>query len=206
VIIFLKSILYAAQGFALVAAIYNWKNNKHTTQKYFLHLMIFIALTEITANITRIYFDLNNSGIYNLYIIVSFIFFFYWFYQILEHKKLVTVLSALFILLIPFSLYQENFTSSFLDIVTYSGSIITITLSFLYLRQLLSKDEIIVFSTLSPFWISSGLLIFYSGFIPMLFLQDLYGFNRVTFQFVMTILNITLYGCFTKAFLCRLKK
>ncbi len=205
-ILFLKIILYAAQGTALAAAIYKWNENKNTNQKYFLHLMVVVASVEIIANILRLYAGINNNILYNPFIVFSFIFYFYWYYKILKQKKVVLILSSIFIVLVPISMYFEDFRYTFLDISTYFGSMCVIIFSFMYLTQLLRLNEIINFSKSQPFWISSGLLIFYIGFIPLLFVQNNYSPNRIPFQLVITVLNVTLYGCFAKAFLCPLKK
>lgn len=205
-IILLKTILYLAQGTALWASIVRYKFNKTSTQRYFLHFMIFVAIIEISANLARVYTSLGNSFVYNIYIISSFYFFFYWFYTILKQKVIVFFVVSCYTIALFVSLYLESFFNSMLSITLYSGTIGILILSTAYYYSLLQGKEVINFVKLQPFWIATGLLIFYIGFLPVQFLQGLGDFDKINYQFVIMILNILLYGCFVIALLCPLKK
>ncbi len=205
-ILFLKIILYTAQGAALLAAIAKWNENKHSSQRYFLHFMIFVAVVEIAANLSRMYTSLGNSYIYNIYIIVSFLFFFYWFYAILKYKKVFYWILGIYFISVGISISLESFVNEMLHITLYMGTLLILFLTSLYYRSLLEKKEVVDFLKLQPFWIATGLLIFYIGLLPVQFLQGFKDFDRINYQFIMMVLNIFLYGCFAIAFLCPQKK
>ena len=205
-ILLLKIILYTAQGIALWAAIVRWNENKHSAQRYFLHFMVFVAVVEISANLSRIYTNLGHSYIYNVYIIVSFLFFFSWFYTIVKPKKMFYWIFGIYAIAIIISVSTESFTKNLLHITLYVGTLLILFLATMYFKSLLEKKEVVHFHKLQPFWIATGLLIFYVGFLPVQFLRGLEGFDRVNFQFIMMVLNIFLYGCFVIAFLCPQKK
>lgn len=205
-ILFLKIILYTAQGIALWVAILNWNENKNTNQRYFLHFMIFVVLIEIAANLFRIYTTLGNSFVYNIFIISSFFFFFYWFFLILKKKKIVIWLVSIYVIFLIASLFLEPFFDSMLNITLYAGTLLILILTIMYYNNLLKKPEVVDFLNLQPFWIATGLFIFYIGFMPVQFIDLIDDFNPVSYQFVMVILNIILYGCISKALLCPQKQ
>lgn len=205
-IVILKTILYLAQGKALWASFSHRKENKNTTQQYFLFFMVFVVIIEITANLIRMYSPWKNSFVYNLYIILSFYFFFYWFYTILTKKILSWILIGIYTGGMIYSLVNESFTQTMLSGTLYIGTFIILIFSIRYYSQLLHRIEVLNYLKLQPFWITTGLLIFYLGLLPLQYLLHLDIFNKTIYQFVIMILNVIMYGCFTIAFLCPIKK
>ena len=197
----LKIILYLAQGLALWACIAAWSKSRNTSEHYFLPFLLFVALGELTANLLYKQFDWINHVVYNTYDIVSFLFYIIWFYTILKSKKLVLIFGILYVIILGISLYLEPYTSVFLNINLYGGTIILLTLVFLFYASLLQKSKVIDFLRLPSFWIATGILIFHIGYLPIHFLTNIkgaYDYDQV--QFIIMILNILMYGCIAKAF------
>lgn len=205
-ILLLKIILYTAQGAALWAAIAKWSHNKNSTQGYFLHFLVFVAVVELMANLSRMFTNYGNSYVYNIYIIVSFLFFFYWFFRVLQNKRVFYWVLFIYFVSVIISISVESFTDEMYHTTLYVGTLLILFLAVLYYWALLEKQEAVNFLRLQPFWITTGLLIFYIGFLPIQFLQGLGDFNRINYQFIMMVLNIFLYGCITIALLCPQRK
>lgn len=205
-IFLLKTILYIAQGMALWASFTRRKENKNSTQQYFLFFMVFAILIEIIANLIRIYSPWKNSFVYNIYIILSFYFFFYWFYTILSKKKISVLLIGLFTVGMIYSIATESFSKTMLSGTLYTGTGIILIFSVMYYSQLLHRIEVLNYLKLQPFWITTGLLIFYLGLLPLQYLLHQEFFDKTVYQFVIMVLNVIMYGCFTIAFLCPIKK
>lgn len=205
-IFILKTILYLAQGAALWAAFSRRKENNTSHQRYFVYFMVFVVLIEIVANLIRMYSPWKNSFVYNIYIVFSFYFFFYWFYSILSKKKVSALLIGIYTLGMIYSVATESFTQTMLSGTLYTGTSITLIFSIMYYSQLLHRIEVLNYLKLQPFWITTGLLVFYLGLLPLQYLLHQEFFDKTVYQFVIMVLNVIMYGCFTIAFLCPIKK
>lgn len=204
-IVILKIILYIAQGSALWASIFRWKNNRNTAQHYFLHFMIFIAIVEIMANMGRFSELWSNKLVYAYFVLCSFYFYFHWFYQTLIKKKLVLILLGLHTIIVLWGIFTGSFIDNMLGLVFYSGMISVIVLSVANFTELLQKKESTNFVKMQSFWITTGLLIYNLGFFPLLLLLNFDDFDQVVFQFANMVLNIILYSSITVALLCPIK-
>jgi len=203
--IILKTLLFIAEAFALIVAIWRFPYNKDGKQKHFLHFLIFVMGVEITANLFRVWGQVSNIPVYNVYIIISFLFYFYWFYTHLGQKLIFTVLSLGFLGITATGIIQEGFLSSIINNAVFYGGASLLLLSVWYFIHLLRKEEAIHFLKMQPFWITTGLLIFHLAFLPLNFMLDVQGFNKTYFQHIMTVINIFLYGSIAKGLLCPLK-
>ena len=204
-ILFLKIILYGVQSFAFVTAVYRHRANREGLQRHFAYYLGFVLLIEATANTMRIGFNLSNLPVYNLFTVVSFLFFFYWFYTQLR-KTFVLWFSSGFMIITLYNLVTVHPLKEFLYLTLYSGAVLVLIFTIAYFYRLLNAEESIHFYKIQAFWICTGLLIYYIGILPLMALLEFPGFNRVHFQFAIMILNIFQYALNSKGLLCPQKK
>lgn len=198
----LSVILWFFQGAAFLAAILYWNKYKTTTQRYFVYFLAYVVVHE-----TMGYFvGSNNLYIYNVYIILSFAFYLFWFYLILKHKRMIIALSIVFFISVCIAVLFENFWNDLWKIPSITGTIIVLINSTLFYRSLLNKAEVVDYQKSQEFWIVTGLLIFYIAFLPILMFWRFIDNTSLPFRIIITVLNIILSGCFIMSFLCLRKK
>jgi len=191
------------QTAALVAAVYFWKSYKHTTQRYFLWFMIYVVCHEITGYFFIKILKSSNDFIYNIYTLISFGFYFYWFHLILRSKKwLVYCLTFIFLSFFCFDIITKNFTTYLYTYPIIVGAIAILILTTSYFIELISDDRVVNFIKAQRFWIVAGLLFFYIGLIPLLLFHEYLDYSSNQYGFIISSLNLVLYGCFIKGFLC----
>jgi hypothetical protein len=152
----------------------------------------------------------QNLWLYNAFLIIYYTFYSYFFSHFLQPalKKVITVSC---ILLIAFSLINlffiqgPNFFNSY---TMAAASILMLTMSILYLKQLLNENKVIKLSRDSLFWISIGILIFHLGALPYFSLLNYLNKNFLSLSYslllIIKVLNIVMYLLFSVSFLCRI--
>ncbi|MEM7087356.1 MAG: hypothetical protein AAF489_14305 [Bacteroidota bacterium] len=198
----LDLIIYVALVAALVAAIWHWPLYKHSTQRWFLFFLIYVAVQEAVAIILPLY-GIYNPVVYNIYIIVSFSFYLFWFSLVLRNRKIPYLFLLLFLISVPFSIYFEDIFWEELLLSSFTvGVILVLFCAALYFLELLGESRIVNLHRSQRFWIIAGLLIFNIGFLPLLFLGSILDPYGLAHRIVLTILNVILYGTYTIGFLC----
>jgi hypothetical protein len=173
----LLTVLTEAWGFLLYFHIYPGKSNEWVYNCYLPLEMAFKCV--VLAKIMKIY------GIKSGWFTAGYaVFFLIWIY--------------------------ESFQSGFMrysGMANMSGSIMIIICCCLFYYQLLRATEYVDLPHYPPFWIVSGLFIFYFGstglnsFIVQL--QRIYASTGIPIRFIiMVVLNFILYTCWSYAFLC----
>ncbi|QHI37506.1 hypothetical protein IMCC3317_28850 [Kordia antarctica] len=202
-------VLYCIRNFsilaALVAAIWFWPHYKNSSLRFFLHYLTYSFFTELLAYIIITQFDISNFILFNIYMIVSFLFYLYWFQLVLKNKMLVYILTVFFISCAGYSIAMEPGNDQLFHVAFFSGVICIIMLTLYYFIKALRNEQIISFHKDSKFWIVTGLFLFHLGFLPILLLQKELADFDTSYHAAVTFLNMVLYGCYIKAFVC-LKK
>ena len=187
------------------------------TQKYWVWFVPFLALT--VAVETYSYFLVQTSTvpvdvqwIYNQFLIVYTLFHLYIFSKIinLPITKAIVVTMALVSLGIYCWEWSDIGFSVFFSITnTFFGGCI-ISLSLLYYYSLFKSEENYRLFEIPAFWFVTGCLIFYASttgvnafFNELITISKLYHFP-IRFV-IMNLLNIIMYSCWIKAFLCLVK-
>lgn len=183
---------------ALIVAILNWKKYKNSSERYFLFFLIYVVFNEVVGS----FIGSKNLYIYNIFTILTISFYLFWFYQILKNKRLIKGLSLVFLLTIGYSIIKERFWTDLWTIPFIPNSIIIIICATLFFNNFLNSEKAINYTGSQQFWIVTGILIFYIGFLPMALTWDMIDRNALPFRLVLTILNLILYGSFIKSFLC----
>lgn len=202
---------------SIVGTIYFYKY-RHTVLKYFLILLWYITLTEfsgwyISANRIEslLFFDQNgtlyNLWMYNLLRIFTFSTIFYIYMKSINTKKYKQLIKIFLITYLILVVINWSFIQSFIfemsEIPKIIGSLfVTITVIF-YFIELLKSEKIITFHRVLLFWISTGILLYYSGSIPFALKWNGYmlipGIHKIFL--INTILALTMYLTFTFGFI-----
>ena len=202
---------------SIVGTIYFYKY-RHTVLKYFLILLWYITLTEfsgwyISANRIEslLFFDQNgtkyNLWMYNLLRIFTFSTIFYIYIKSINTKRYKQLIKIFLITYLILVVINWSFIQSFIfemsEIPKIIGSLfVTITVIF-YFIELLKSEKIITFHRVLLFWISTGILLYYSGSIPFALKWNGYmlipGIHKIFL--INTILALTMYLTFTFGFI-----
>lgn len=214
---FLHSVRYSELIAAITGTVFFYKY-KNTSLRYFLYLLWYITLTEFAAWFSfkyaikaLIFFDKNGVGfnwwMYNLLRFITFNTLFFVYYKYLKtssYKKWIKIFSIVYIIvsIVNWSFIQ-NFAFSNSELPRIIGSVFLIISVLFYFVELLRSDKIVIFHKLILFWISVGLLLFYTGTIPFFLKINDYalisGIHRLFL--IVYILAIIMYLTFTFGFI-----
>ncbi len=152
----------------------------------------------------------SNQWLYNLSIPVEYGFSFWIFYRFVDLRK--SKIIFLFAYLIFGATYLITLINSkginvFFDKADTTGSVLIICLCMIYYYTLFQQVEYINILKDPTFWFVSGNFIFYTTSISVdAFFEKLVELrvnNSVSLRYIiMNILNIILYGCWIKSFIC----
>lgn len=194
------------QVVAFLLAVWFYPCYKKTTEKIFVFFLGYTLLTELVGLYTAYVLKVNFTINHNVFIIVSFLVYFYWFYKILiskQQKKLVVVLSGVFLIVGIYNFVTQKHTN-FHAITFIIGALGNIITSLLFFTQLLNDKLQIEVKHNLKFWIATGLLLFNVGMVPlMVFSEEFNAYNKLRIA-ILVVLNIILYTCYSLGFiLCK---
>jgi signal transduction histidine kinase len=86
------------------------------------------------------------------------------------------------------------------------GAIGILMLTFFHFYQLLNGDEVLNVKYKLSFWISTALLLFYLGSIPLILLSKYMDIRALSCNIILLSLNIILNGCYIIGFIWTKKK
>ncbi|MAL58524.1 MAG: hypothetical protein CMC14_00600 [Flavobacteriaceae bacterium] len=187
---------------ALIALV-TYAKYRHSKEKYFLIFLWYTLLIDALGAILGDIFYVNNNGVYNAYTISSMLFYFYWYHSILKRKvfkKTVIVFSILFGVIAFLSLCFENW-NVYHSYTFVTGALFLMVLTLFHFHQLLNSDEVLIVKYKLSFWISTALLLFYVGMIPLFFLAKYTNIMGLSYKIILLSLNVILYGCYMTGFL-----
>lgn len=205
-VVVIKIILYLTQVIALIVAIKHWNVYRSSSQNYFMHFMYYVVFHETLSIILRYVLGYKTEMLNNIYTIISFLFFYWWFYKILKAKKIILWMAFLFLISITISIINEHFLEKLWKTPLITGTFSILILVSLLFSEMLKNNEIINYFKSQRFWFATGLLIFYIGFLPVLFFQNVINTKSAHYGLIMTFLNVMLYGSFIIGFLCQPKQ
>ena len=203
----ISDLIYIGHLWEFVAAFLagiNYKKFKGSKEKYFLHFLWFTLIIDLIGDILGDFYEVENYFIYNLYMLVSFPFFYYWYFSILQkriHKTYVIMFSSVFLLTAFWNLIDQSW-EVYHKYTFVTGALFTLTCAIFHFWQLLNSDEVLEVKYKLSFWISTGLLLFNMGMIPFMLLSEYFDFSSNAYYFFVIIgLNLILYGCYSLGFL-----
>lgn len=210
-------------GLALIIAIINYHKYYDTSLKYFPIFLLYTFINEtlgglIHANndfslhISEFYLD-NNWLIFNVYDIVVHLYLFYIFWESIKNnksKKFILYGSALYILISIINPFFQNFMLHPQNYAyVFAGTILICSIILYFLnRKSLSKPLFGDKDILS--WIGAGLLIFYTGYLPIEVIRYYSSLNQIKdpssyLKEIHFCLIIIMYVCFIVGFI-RMKR
>lgn len=180
--------------------------------RFFPLYLFLVCLTEISAIYIRKVLLTSNLPLYNVFILVECfsvsIFFYYLIKKYVNRLKWLLIWLALFLVCYGVEMVSSHYSSFVFK--TASLMSFVFVLAGLYFYYLMLKDEkFIKLSTYSPFWWVNGALIFYFGstatniFFDYLVTDQVSKFTHSIRYIIFNILNVSLYCCWSYAFICR---
>ncbi|MGB1451522.1 MAG: hypothetical protein ACPG7E_07420, partial [Marinirhabdus sp.] len=152
--------------------------------------------------------EINGNWIYNTFMFFSFLFYFYWYYRIFKNKlfKTLVVLFAISFVTVAIAHWLLPGWESFHMYTYLTGAVLLFMSTLLHFYELLYKEELFVIKHKLGFWISTGLLLFYIGLIPLTIFRGGLNTEGLAYNLLLVGLNLILYGCYTIGFLWLKKK
>ncbi|MEL6810923.1 MAG: hypothetical protein AAFP76_06270 [Bacteroidota bacterium] len=194
----------------LVAAIFatiHFEKYARSNEKYFLYFLWFTFIMDATGIMLNEFTTIETTVWYNVFTPIVLLFYFYWYYSILKSKsfKQMAILSAtLFIGMTVLTYIFPKLSGQGYAFVI--GVIGLLVLTFFHFYQLLRGDEVLVVKYKLSFWISTALLLFYIGILPLMLLAKYIEINGSNYNIILVSLNVILYGCYIIGFIWTKKK
>lgn len=170
---------------------------------FLLELSVFLFKQEVG-------YEGNTLPQYNFFILVEFMFYAYFFKQIVRNIYLLKVIN-LFLLMFPvlwyiFSFYSFNILQWSSYAFVFGGTFI-IFFALIYCYEKLTSDETTSLFNEGEFWIAIGLIVYYTCVVPYMgmfhYLTENYEKLAVKLKSLNLITNIIMYLLFAYAFLCK---
>ena len=204
----------------------NYKVNKPT--RYFTYFLLFTVLVEVIGSYAAIayfsdykYFGFvkgtlfeENYWLYNSYTIISsfvYVSFFKMHLENANHRKILTILLILFVVGMVFeSVFSETFFVSYSAYGEMIGTLLILLSISLYYYQLLTGDEILIFNTSLPFYISIGAILLHLVLTPIFIYSKYFDAESPEFvelyKRILLFTNLLVYLLYSFGFIICLKK
>lgn len=188
------------QLLACLAAIYKWKSIRKTPLWIFLPFLIYSFLNEVTTTAFYSFTSINFRYLYNIYCIVSFFVYLYWFDRILKLKLWKWIVTLVFLGAVVYDVITSDSLKQLIKTALLVQAIILLIFSVIYFVRLLNKEEVVHYQLIPEFWIILGLLVFHIAFVPLFLLTGL-GYNiQKAYSIAINILNYILYSSYILGF------
>ena len=198
----LEIIIRSLIGIALLITLVRFKQIKRGSQRYFILYLVGIILLETFAELCFKQWG-NNVIVYNIVDVFMAYFFIYWLSKILINLRWVYILSLILTLNLILSLIFENWIEDFNVLFLFTATLVMIVLVFRFYIEFLKSDELIEFKTNPQFWATTGILIFYLGYLPIqVYISKIDGSLTQMMYTTIGYLNIPLYGFIIVALVC----
>ncbi len=200
----------------LVLALFRYKKYYETPLQYLPILLLYTLLNEILGLliVNYDYFDLSfeltyrnfNVVIYSIYNVIFFLYFYYLYSNYAEnknYKKQILIASALFCITAVVNVFLQDITTEH-QILTYlfGGSLLVyFSVSYIFKKSIKTPENDILS------WISYGLIIFFTGYLPIKIIRH-FKIESIDYMLIWRthmLLILAMYSCFIIGFI-RLRK
>lgn len=195
---------------AIASSLVFFQKNKVSKFWYFFPFFLFAAFGVEYTGIGMAYKGESNTTLYNIFTVIEFVFYFWMFSYFIHNTAVKAILRHLlwvYPLLFLINKCYIQTGEQFHTITASLGSILIILCTVYYFYELFKAKKVIDLLHEPAFWISSGLLFFYSCVFPLNSLSSVVEKFSTTAMHNLLILlswvNILLYSSFIVAFLCR---
>ena len=166
----------------LIFSIWRYPKYFDTALRFIPILYLYTFLNELLGYLTKsnehialIFSDLaDNSIIYNLYTIISYLYYYYIFWSFSTDKtfrKNIVYGTIIFLVSCIINVFLQSFASDFQTLTYLVGGCILLYCAISYLWSFVSQNIAFRFKQNILFWISLGLTIFYIGYLPIKILK-----------------------------------
>lgn len=200
---------------AVLATVFYYKY-KNLGFKHMLWILWLIVIVELLAKYHKelgLYYVGEdglkyNSFLYNLLYLIVYPLFYLIYYKTLETKKYKNTIKIFFVIFLIVTavnwIFIQDILTSWSKYPNVVGSLfLTICIIFFFI-ELLQSEKIIKFQRSVPFWVSVGLLIYYTSTIPFSVVADslaIGGEAQKKLFLINYILSITMYLIFSFGFI-----
>ncbi len=175
---------------------------------FIIYLLITVIVEDWAYYIAHYARHLSNHWLYNIFLVIYASFHLWVFSKIINLPNINKICLSLLVVIGGFYVWEWNnqgLENLFYRSNTVFGISVTL-LSIYYYYSLFKQDTYIEILKDPAFWFVTGCLIFYatSTGVNAFFLQILNGNHKIRY-FVLTFLNLFMYSCWMKSFLCLYK-
>ena len=214
---FLEYAYLAVYAVTLGVALWRYPRYFDTVFKYFPILLMYTFITELAGNIIKAYneydlvltdlLDYNNWVIYNIYDIIFFLYFFYVFHSTIKnesYKKKILIGAIIYSITAVINPFIADFMSQFQMISYVVGALVLLMSIVMYYSYLKSVTGHWFIQSNLLCWLSLGMLIFFAGYLPVIFLGHSELVSRENYWILRRLhllLIPAMYTCFTIGFI-----
>lgn len=201
---------------ALVLSIARYPRYFNSVLKYLPILFTYTLLSELLGMLVRDVDDIQliyrkefynyNTVIFNIFDIIFYLYFFYVFYELLSsttQKAIIKYGGVVFLIVCLINLWFQDFYTAPQNYAIIFGSLILLFCTLSYLKDLISKVPSSHLIGTLLFWISIGLIIFYSCYPITMYLLSFhydvyinYGLSNLHYATI-----AAMYTCFIIGFM-----
>lgn len=205
---FVKILLILYFLSVLIYTYHYFKKSFDIKLRYFIGYLFFMLLFELIAQLVKYTLKFDNVLVYNILTFLEFncllLFLSGLLYFVSTKKVLVALIitfNVIYVLSTIYYIVLRNYLQIYNGIASISGSFIVTIAIFLFFKDFINSDKISNFKKSLSFWISSGLLIYYLGTIPitsiMNYMQSINDKAEVHFLFnIQYVLVALMYSIF----------
>ncbi len=219
---FLDYIFVPLYAVTLILSLSRYPKYYDTNLKYLPVLFIYTFLNELLGGVIRNYEEFSliskeiyldyNWLIYNLYMVIFYLYFYYIYYCYVEGRSEKTNIfygGFLFLTTCLINVFLDDFTK-IPQVYSYVvGGLVLIYCLVIYLKKFADLSDSFKFKENILFWISTGLLIFFMGYLPIKIIRYINTMDGLTPHPLVKRIHLSLiiisYTCFIIGFL-RMKK
>ncbi len=202
---FLKSSLIPMYVATLGLALFKYPKYFDSKLKYLPIIFFYTLLNEFLGSLINNYEEFSlistdtyhnyNWLIYNIYMLVFYLYFYFIFRFYIEdskHKQNIKYGAYFFLTVCLINSFIDDF-SKVAQVYSYViGGLILIYCTILYLKQFFSINKIFSTKENLLFWLSNGLLIFYAGYLPIKVIRYIHVIQGTTPSIIVKRVHLTL--------------
>jgi len=195
----MPSISFYIITLATFISLFFYKKLKNTKNIYFIYYLVFSFITYLIGFIFKSVLEINDFPVYNTYVILSFLFYIYFYKKLFKNKRNKKIMNLFLILFLVFTIVdilvlKTDYYNDFIINSTIFVALLLIITLILFLAEIINNERIIFFIKKSfIFWISAGSLLFFVGIIPIIVTASFLNFDGI-FDTMLAGLNLVMYG------------